>query len=789
MAFMAGPQAILVGILAGALPLVTRSGRNLEYEHVTMAASMVAVFWPMAVICFGSSPRRYSLADWMVTVGALFFGLALPGVLMFAARLCPCSELGYGQWLLVQALPSCILAASAGTIARHFMDKSDATSSKRRLSHQKIKYILIWIAVILASLASLSATLWLMPQKRAVHWLFGFLHGPIYDERIWLHRDIILARIGQACIFAAAGLAFYQNFLRRLLIAGLGLAWAIITILTVNSAVTGHGSTILQRQFPQTLIRPGFRLFHFMTNSDDASRLAAEAAFHIQDLKIILGPLDYPDIDIYAYPDSRSKKLWFGGGATDITDVFTPGVHITVASIPAAAGVAAIHSAAAAYRAPHPTLRHELVHALTSRIAFHGIGFHPNMAITEGLAVALAPDANIFSVMSLDDAAAELFASGRSGNPARLFSPWTFWLESGPRAYTQAGSLMGWLARRADGIAAVTRLYAGNNWRDATGESAETLIALWQKEISLSSSMASSSASSSVASRAFGKLKNRVRASTLFRSRGVAMDVCPHSFAEQMAAGPDKESLESMAQISGDPAYHLMALRQLAHKAFHDQDLVGAKSLGEAIAADITATNTNGSAWPPRNEEDIEQRILAIDLLAFGGSKLKVNPDLTALVEFHALHPLPTHLARQIIVRHRLGQILPAAEAARWRWYMAGWAEIPEIPDAGKTPWLIHYLHLRHWLRSGVSPVKFTKINDLDDFIKTKIDNAVIAHEPAFAFEWYRSLAELLERQNQTARAHAMWLRAAAFVRGQNNQTVLDQMEQNARRTSGASVP
>ena len=34
-------------------------------------------------------------------------------------------------------------------------------------------------------------------------------------------------------------------------------------------------------------------------------------------------------IDIYAYPDARLKKLWFGGGATDVTDVVTPGVHIT----------------------------------------------------------------------------------------------------------------------------------------------------------------------------------------------------------------------------------------------------------------------------------------------------------------------------------------------------------------------------------------------------------------------------------------------------------------------------
>src|SRR5690606_24024804 len=95
-------------------------------------------------------------------------------------------------------------------------------------------------------------------------------------------------------------------------------------------------------------------------------RLFRDAEFHVTELKALLAEPALPHVDIYVYPNEDRKKLWFGGGATDVTDVRTPSIHITADGW------------------PHPTLRHELVHALTSDIAFHGLGFHPNIAFTEG---------------------------------------------------------------------------------------------------------------------------------------------------------------------------------------------------------------------------------------------------------------------------------------------------------------------------------------------------------------------------------------------------------------------
>src|SRR5690606_30180103 len=134
----------------------------------------------------------------------------------------------------------------------------------------------------------------------------------------------------------------------------------------------------------------------------------------------VLAISEHPHIWIYVYADGRLKKTLFGAGETDVTDVYTPTVHITAESF------------------PHSTLRHELVHALLSSHAPFGLGFHPNIAITEGFAEALAPR---IRTLDLDVASAALISTGKLKNMENLFSP-LFWLESGERSYTAAGSFL-----------------------------------------------------------------------------------------------------------------------------------------------------------------------------------------------------------------------------------------------------------------------------------------------------------------------------------------------------------
>ena len=731
----------IAGAAAALITFVTPAGRNLEYEHVTLAAGLVAVLWPLARIWTPAT------SNWLATALALFTGLALPGTMMFVFRGCPCSPSGYGQWLLIQAVPACLLAGSATA----WIDRVNMHPALPRFVAGRARLTAVWILAVLASLALLSATLWFFPQKRAVNAFFGFLHGPIYDERIWIHPDVMRARLSHALLFCAAGIAasLKPRMIPRGIAALFAMTWAVATWSLRDSPATGHGQRVLQKQFAHVIEGDGFRLF--LVDARDQDALATEAAFHIRDLREILGAIDFPRVDIYAYPDARTKKIWFGGGATDVTDVWTPGIHITVSP-------GTTH---------HPTLRHELVHALTSRVAFHGLGFHPNMALTEGLAVALAPDENIFSVMSLDEAAAELMESGRIRRPENLFSASAFWLESGPRAYTVAGSLIHWMIRTR-GVGPVMALYSGKDWQQATGADSTQLIAAWQQDISTRASTRRNAEAA------------RVRASTLFRSAGVAYDVCPHSFADLMAANPDIHELEYMATHTGDPAYDVIARRREAHSIFENSDKARARDLARRVVA--------AAEWPPRNEEDIELRILALDLSAFAGGDVEIKPGMAELVAFHATHPLPVHLARQILVRDRLKELLPEVDAMPWRWYLAGWSAIPgedSVLDGGRrghAPWLIDYLRVRNWLRSGATADAMTQVSG---FISKKIDPRLAGSERDFTFEWYRSLAELHERGRDRERAKALWLKAAA---ASGNATVRDRMEQNARRAAFAAV-
>ena len=66
----------------------------------------------------------------------------------------------------------------------------------------------------------------------------------------------------------------------------------------------------------------------------------------------------------------------------------------------------------------HSTIRHELVHALASFDSYLSLGFHPNIAITEGLAVALAPEDRL---LSLDDASASLIINKKISSLEKIF--------------------------------------------------------------------------------------------------------------------------------------------------------------------------------------------------------------------------------------------------------------------------------------------------------------------------------------------------------------------------------
>ena len=243
----------------------------------------------------------------------------------------------------------------------------------------------------------------------------------------------------------------------------------------------------------------GFRVFYRSpTSAADVSRISEQAGFHLREIAGQLGlslPLR-PRISIYVYPDGRRKKLWFGAGdRTDVTDVVGPSIHINPI-----AGRGELH----------PTLRHELVHAAAAPYGYHGLGFHPAIALTEGLAIALAPEPRR---LELHAAAAYLLAQKDYGSRG-AFQP-AFWRTAGPRAYTVAGSFLRYLLDQG-GRAWVLPLYGGHqDWQELFGRTRRELLEDWKSFIAP----------------LYQAEREELLARRLYREPSLFDDQCPHTRA------------------------------------------------------------------------------------------------------------------------------------------------------------------------------------------------------------------------------------------------------------------
>ena len=130
-------------------------------------------------------------------------------------------------------------------------------------------------------------------------------------------------------------------------------------------------------------------------------------------------------IDVYFYRSAEEKRTLVGAAETSFTKPWLGQIHTNDAP------------------APHPILRHELVHALGAQIAkgpwkVPG-GLIPQMALVEGVAVAADWPVGEFTVHEEARALKELKLLP---DLRALFKPGSFYAESGARAYTASGSFL-----------------------------------------------------------------------------------------------------------------------------------------------------------------------------------------------------------------------------------------------------------------------------------------------------------------------------------------------------------
>ncbi len=715
-----------------AIPLLTGIGRNLEYEYALLCAWAALLLLPLYAIMV---PSRYLAGEgkdatfdpaqqvfWVFVISPI---LALvPPVLMFTLKACPCSRTGfifwmaylwYPAWILAHALLHGFLAARSHSVKKSFVSLSHAV-------------------IIIVAIAFTSWTLWHEPQKRFLGLFAGFLHGPIYDEFIGMDDGLVLGRL--AHFFTAAALltlAWWQRKSYGLMAATTVLGVLALTCGTFSETYPSMSRTKkeLERELSEKMSGSGFTL-HFVPNAAAKSpdikieRLYRDAAFHLSELgKILQGKDPLPHVEIYAYESDQQKKLWFGGGATDVTDVRTPSIHITLDSW------------------PHPTLRHELVHALTSGFGFYGLGFHPNMAFTEGFAVALAPEPR---TMTLDDGAASLIESKRLPEIQDLFSP-LFWRVSGGRAYTVAGSFIRFLID-TKGVDGVKALYAGADWDKAFGSSRDDLIKSWKERV-LSG---------------YDKDRNALYAEALFRSPGLFEEQCPHTKVDYEQDRDDGVYVRVRQPLGWDPAAEyapwLLSLdpgSTAAKLKLWKRDIkhLGAErfpNVGQLQKwRDLLTQNLN---LPPKSLEDIEMALLLSDVMRLQGETTESLKMLTAVQESAIKRHIGDQLVRDTEARLRVEQI-GDPQALEWRKVLAGFTRtLPEQNKEPSTLWLLSYLRFRNAKDDQMSKEELNR-----NLTEVPPD---ISLPQTFAFEWYKLLAaRFMKLEEYTLAAQSFELAAS----------------------------
>lgn len=735
-----------------AAPLLLGVGRNLEYEYALLASWSALVLIPLYGLFL---PARYlplqgsaTAVDEAQQIFWIFlFGPAtafLPPVAMFLLKACPCSRTGFVFWMAYLWYPAWILSHAL----LHGILRLRCLGFRKRMVSAGL--LLLFVGAGFLTLI----TLWHEPQKRYLGLFSGFLHGPIYDELILMDHGLILGRLAHVLIATALlTLAWWQKRSYGVMIATASLAALAWTCSSLSASYPSMGRTkeALDQQLSGTVEGPGFTL-HFVPGEVSGGknepgprilRLYRDLEFHTQELAATLqdGTKKLPHVEIYAYDNDVQKKLWFGGGDTDVTDVHTPSVHITLDTW------------------PHPTLRHELVHALASGFGFHGLGFHPNIAFTEGLAVALAPEPR---KMTIDDGAASLIESGRLPAIESLFSP-QFWRVSGSRAYTVAGSFIRFLIETR-GIQGVKALYAGEKWQKAFGTSQESLVKAWRDKIIA----------------AYDTGRDTLYAEALFRAPGLFEDLCPHSKSD-LAQTRDASFYVRLRQPLGwDPTAEYAPwlatleptnidasvklwrkeIRRLGTERFpdpgklHEWRNVLAKALHQ----------------PPKSLEDVEIALLLSDLLRLQGEIDESLKPLAMIQKTAAQRYLGDQLIRETEVRLRVEQ-LGDPLALEWRKLLAGFTKT--LPDQTKEPpdvWILSYLRFRHAKDDQISRDELARL-----LSQVPPD---IALPQTFAFEWYRLLADRLMKVEDYTLASQAFALAAAVARPATK----DLYEEHARR-------
>lgn len=612
---------------------------------------------------------------WRTFVGNLALLIAPLGVLLLNAlrvENCDLSD-GFAFFFLLPVI-SCAYATAVGLFFGFW--------TKRRWGG----YI-TYLAYIGVTFLTFVYNLVFHPPVFGFHAAFGYFPGPIYDEQISITGSLLIAR-GTALLLAWFFLSLSIIMLesgRRPQLA-LTLNWrklyrfkprfaeiypriqllALVCLLLLVYLNRGELGLRPTREYIENALgglheTENFNIFYENGTmvEREIERIALDHEFRYAQLIDYLQTQPTRKVNAYIYTSPEQKKRLIGAGHTLVEDPLGYGYHVNYEPF------------------PHPIIKHELVHALTT-------DWHPILKVSlklglhEGIAVAadwnegkLTPHqwSKAMRVLGVAPSIEQIMGLG-------------FWAQASSRSYMLAGSFVRYVVDTY-GMEAFRRAFPTGNFRAAYGKPLSQLSKEWETFLDTVPLTAADLTTA----------EHRLKRKSIFQKR------CAHEIAELSA-----DAWKAYRQSSFEQAIQLFNrihefdpdnprhLRGLMHAYYRTGDYAQSRDWARKITAHPAATtrqiaeakNVGGDMdWNTGKHESAQalyQEVLA----------LNVSDALNR--EAHA--KLATLALESLTARSRVKQVLIGEESNTSRMNLLH-EVVDEMPEWGLALYLIgRQLHL-----------------------------------------------------------------------------------------------
>ena len=342
-----------------------------------------------------------------------------------------------------------------------------------------------YLVFILATFLTFLYNLVFHPPVFGFHAAFGYFPGPIYDEQISITGSLLIARgtaLLLAWLFLSISIITLESGRRPQPV--LTLNWrklnrfrprfaevypriqlivlvCLLLLIYLNSGELGLRPS---RGYIENALGGLHETKHFNIFYEKGSkvereieRIARDHEFRYAQLIDYLQTQPTRKVNAYIYTSPEQKKHLIGAGHTLVEDPFGYGFHVNYEPF------------------PHPIIKHELVHALTTD--WHPIlKVSPKLGLHEGIAVAADWNEEKLTPHQWSKAMRE---SGVAPTIEQIMGL-GFWVQASSRSYMLAGSFVRYVVE-AYGIETFKRAFPTGNFRAAYGKTLSELSNEWAR--------------------------------------------------------------------------------------------------------------------------------------------------------------------------------------------------------------------------------------------------------------------------------------------------------------------